>query len=57
MIFVLILMLIIVILVVGGIDILIMVIVVKNFVNIDMFKGLNLVVIFFLFGWGLGYFG
>ncbi|MDW9424383.1 sodium/solute symporter, partial [Yersinia enterocolitica] len=31
--------------------------VIKRQANIDMFKGLNLVAIFSLLGWGLGYFG
>lgn len=57
MIFALILTPIIVILAVGGIDTSIMVIAAKNPANIDMFKGLNLVAIFSLLGWGLGYFG
>lgn len=34
-----------------------MVIAAKNPANIDMFKGLNLVAILSLLGWGLGYFG
>lgn len=57
MIFALILTPIIVILAVGGIDTSIMVIAAKNPANIDMFKGLNLVAILSLLGWGLGYFG
>lgn len=57
MIFALILTPIIVILAVGGIDTSMMVIAAKNPANIDMFKGLNLVAILSLLGWGLGYFG
>lgn len=57
MIFALILTPIMVILAVGGIDTSMMVIAAKNPANIDMFKGLNLVAILSLLGWGLGYFG
>lgn len=52
MIFALILTPIIVILAVGGIDTSMMVIAAKNPANIDMFKGLNLVAILSLLGWG-----
>jgi sodium/proline symporter len=57
MIFALILTPIFVILAVGGIDTSVMVIAAKNSANINMFKGLNLVAILSLLGWGLGYFG
>ncbi len=57
MIFALILTPVIVILAVGGIDSSIGVIVTKNPANLDMLKGLNLVAILSLLGWGLSYFG
>ncbi|MGG7669918.1 sodium/proline symporter PutP [Yersinia sp. J1] len=57
MIFALILTPIIVILAVGGIDTSIMVIKAKDAANLDMLKGLNVVAILSLLGWGLGYFG
>ncbi|MCW6625634.1 sodium/proline symporter PutP [Yersinia ruckeri] len=57
MIFALILTPIIVILAVGGIDASVMVIKVKDAANLDMLKGLNIVAILSLLGWGLGYFG
>lgn len=57
MIFALILTPVIVILAVGGIDTSIMVVAAKDPANIDMFKGLNMVAILSLLGWGLGYFG
>ena len=57
MIFALILTPIIVILAVGGIDTSMMVINAKNPEYTDMFKGMNLVAILSLLGWGLGYFG
>ncbi|VTP63919.1 Propionate transporter [Serratia rubidaea] len=46
-----------VILAVGGIDTSLLVIEAKNPANLDMLKGLNLVAILSLLGWGLGYFG
>ncbi|EKN3348034.1 sodium/proline symporter PutP [Yersinia ruckeri] len=57
MIFALILTPIIVILAVGGIDASVMVIKAKDAANLDMLKGLNIVAILSLLGWGLGYFG
>ncbi|AHG22085.1 proline:sodium symporter PutP [Chania multitudinisentens RB-25] len=57
MIFALILTPVIVIFAVGGIDSSMLVIAAKNPANIDMLKGLNLVAILSLLGWGLGYFG
>ena len=57
MIFALILTPVIVILAVGGIDTSMLVIEAKNPANLDMFKGLNLIAIISLMGWGLGYFG
>ncbi len=57
MIFALILTPVIVILAVGGIDTSMMVIQAKNPEYTDMFKGMNLVAILSLLGWGLGYFG
>ncbi|PLR29503.1 sodium/proline symporter PutP [Chimaeribacter coloradensis] len=57
MIFALILTPIIVIMAVGGIDTSMLVIEAKNPAYVDMFKGLNLVAILSLLGWGLGYFG
>lgn len=57
MIFALILTPVIVILAVGGIDTSMMVINAKNPEYTDMFKGMNLVAILSLLGWGLGYFG
>lgn len=57
MIFALILTPVFVILAVGGIDTSMMVIEAKNPANLDMLKGLNLVAILSLLGWGLGYFG
>ncbi|KFW98989.1 sodium/proline symporter PutP [Pectobacterium carotovorum] len=57
MIFALILTPVIVILSLGGIDSSLMVIEAKNPANLDMFKGLNVVAIISLMGWGLGYFG
>lgn len=57
MIFALILTPVMVILAVGGIDSSLGVIVAKNPANLDMLKGLNLVAIISLLGWGLGYFG
>lgn len=57
MIFALILTPVIVIFAVGGIDSSMMVIAAQNPANIDMMKGLNLVAILSLLGWGLGYFG
>ncbi|MFI8415742.1 sodium/proline symporter PutP [Serratia sp. NPDC078593] len=46
-----------VILAVGGIDTSFLAIEANNPANVDMFKGLNLVAILSLLGWGLGYFG
>jgi sodium/proline symporter len=57
MIFALILTPVIVIFAVGGIDSSMLVIAAKNPANLDMMKGLNLVAILSLLGWGLGYFG
>ncbi|TBL64428.1 sodium/proline symporter PutP [Hafnia paralvei] len=57
MIFALILTPVFVILAVGGIDTSMLVIEAKNPTNLDMFKGLNLIAIISLMGWGLGYFG
>ncbi|PLR37297.1 sodium/proline symporter PutP [Chimaeribacter californicus] len=57
MIFALILTPIIVIMAVGGIDTSMLVIEAKNPAYVDMFKGLNVVAILSLLGWGLGYFG
>ena len=57
MIFALILTPVIVIIAVGGIDSSMLVIAAKNPANLDMMKGLNLVAILSLLGWGLGYFG
>lgn len=57
MIFALILTPVIVILAVGGVGDSLTVIAVQNSGNLDMFKGLNLVAIISLMGWGLGYFG
>ncbi|MDU6412111.1 MAG: sodium/proline symporter PutP [Yersiniaceae bacterium] len=57
MIFALILTPIIVVMAVGGIDTSMLVIEAKNPAYVDMFKGLNLVAILSLLGWGLGYFG
>lgn len=57
MIFALILTPVMVIFAVGGIDSSILVIGDKNPANLDMMKGLNLVAILSLLGWGLGYFG
>ena len=57
MIFALILTPVIVIMAVGGIDTSMLVIEAKNPAYVDMFKGLNLVAILSLLGWGLGYFG
>lgn len=57
MIFALILTPVIVIFAVGGIDSSILVIGDTNPANLDMMKGLNLVAILSLLGWGLGYFG
>ncbi|WDF98740.1 sodium/proline symporter PutP [Pectobacterium carotovorum subsp. carotovorum] len=57
MIFALILTPVIVILSLGGIDSSLMVIKAKNPANLDMFRGLNVVAILSLMGWGLGYFG
>ncbi|MEI7221570.1 sodium/proline symporter PutP [Pectobacterium carotovorum] len=57
MIFALILTPVMVILSLGGIDSSLMVIEAKNPANLDMFKGLNVVAIISLMGWGLGYFG
>jgi sodium/proline symporter len=57
MIFALILTPVMVILAMGGIDSSIGVIVAKKPANLDMLKGLNLVAILSLLGWGLGYFG
>ncbi|MBL0867844.1 sodium/proline symporter PutP [Pectobacterium carotovorum] len=57
MIFALILTPVIVILSLGGIDSSLMVIEAKNPANLDMFRGLNVVAILSLMGWGLGYFG
>lgn len=57
MIFALILTPVIVILAVGGIDSSMLVIAAQNPANLDMMKGLNLVAILSLLGWGLGYFG
>jgi len=57
MIFALILTPVIVILAVGGIDSSMLVISAKNPEYTDMFKGMNLVAILSLLGWGLGYFG
>ncbi|MGL5757270.1 sodium/proline symporter PutP [Plesiomonas sp.] len=42
---------------VGGIDTSILSIEATNPANLDMFKGLNLIAIISLMGWGLGYFG
>lgn len=57
MIFALILTPVMVIFAVGGIDASMLVIAAKNPANLDMMKGLNLVAILSLLGWGLGYFG
>ncbi|MFZ4832022.1 sodium/proline symporter PutP [Rouxiella sp. Mn2063] len=57
MVFALILTPIIVILAVGGIDTSMLVIHAKNPEYTDMFKGMNVVAILSLLGWGLGYFG
>ncbi|QCR35852.1 sodium/proline symporter PutP [Nissabacter sp. SGAir0207] len=57
MIFALILTPVFVILAVGGIDTSMLVIEAKSPAYVDMFKGLNLVAILSLLGWGLGYFG
>lgn len=57
MIFALILTPVIVILAVGGVGDSLTVIAAQNSGNLDMFKGLNLVAIISLMGWGLGYFG
>ncbi|WP_411703778.1 sodium/proline symporter PutP [Edaphovirga cremea] len=57
MIFALILTPVIVIMAVGGIDTSMLVIADKNPSYVDMFKGMNLVAIVSLLGWGLGYFG
>lgn len=57
MIFALILTPVIVIFAVGGLDDSLAVIKQKSIENIDMLKGLNLVAIISLMGWGLGYFG
>ncbi|MGL4454821.1 MAG: sodium/proline symporter PutP [Plesiomonas sp.] len=57
MIFALIITPVMVILAVGGIDSSMLAIEAKNPANLDMFKGLNIVAIISLMGWGLGYFG
>lgn len=57
MIFALILTPVMVIIAVGGIDSSMLVIAAKNPENLDMFKGLNVIAIISLLGWGLGYFG
>ncbi|WP_075181080.1 sodium/proline symporter PutP [Pantoea sp. 1.19] len=57
MIFALILTPVFVILAVGGIDTSVAAIAAKNSENLDMLKGLNLVAVISLLGWGLGYFG
>jgi len=57
MLFALILMPVVVILAVGGVDASLMVIEAKNADYTNMFKGLNVVAIVSLLGWGLGYFG
>lgn len=57
MIFALIITPVMVILAVGGIDSSMLAIEAKNPANLDLFKGLNIVAIVSLMGWGLGYFG
>ncbi len=57
MIFALILTPVIVILAIGGIDTSLITIAAQNASNMDMFKGLNIIAILSLLGWGLGYFG
>ncbi|WP_409308297.1 sodium/proline symporter PutP [Pectobacterium sp. B1J-3] len=57
MIFALILTPVMVILSLGGIDTSLLVIEAKNPANLDMFKGMNVIAIISLMGWGLGYFG
>ncbi|MBG6242716.1 MAG: sodium/proline symporter PutP [Candidatus Symbiopectobacterium sp. Dall1.0] len=57
MIFALILTPVMVILALDGIDTSLLVIVAKNPANLDMFKGLDVIAIISLLGWGLGYFG
>lgn len=57
MIFALILTPIVVIFAVGGLDTSLLVIAANNPADLDMLKGLNLVAILSLLGWGLGYFG
>lgn len=57
MIFALILTPIIVILTVGGVDISLLTIQAQSPTNLDMFKGLDIIAIISLLGWGLGYFG
>ncbi|MBW7983873.1 sodium/proline symporter PutP [Enterobacillus tribolii] len=57
MIFALILTPVVVILALGGIDTTMMTVAMQNPANLDMFKGLNLIAIISLMGWGLGYFG
>lgn len=57
MIFALILTPVMVILALDGIDTSLLVIAAKNSANLDMFKGLDVIAIISLLGWGLGYFG
>lgn len=57
MIFALILTPIIVILAVGGVDVSLLAIQAQNPSNLDMFKGLDVIAIISLLGWGVGYFG
>lgn len=57
MIFALILTPVMVILALDGIDTSLLVIAAKNPANLDMFKGLDVIAIISLLGWGLGYFG
>ncbi|MGL5800759.1 MAG: sodium:solute symporter family transporter, partial [Plesiomonas sp.] len=42
---------------VGGVNVSILAIEAKNPANVDIFKGLNIIAIISLMGWGLGYFG
>ncbi|WP_114195806.1 sodium/proline symporter PutP [Edaphovirga cremea] len=57
MIFALILTPVVVVMTLGGIDTSMMMAAAQNSANLDMFKGLNIVAIISLMGWGLGYFG
>jgi sodium/proline symporter len=57
MIFALLLTPVIAILAIGGVDTSLVIIAEKNIAHLDLFKGLNIVAIISLLGWGLGYFG